>query len=148
MDTKKHYIMIALSHLAMILSLFFPLINVNEQRIGIGGAENTESYFINIISYVKNEIYPLTGICMTILMIISVLGIVNAMIGIFSKKINNTNVKIAFIFGFSSAIGAALLLYSNSILLFSILAGSFALISYASIKLFMAEEKQGEQKGE
>jgi hypothetical protein len=148
MDTKKHYIMIAFSHLAAIISLFFPLINVNEQRIGAGGFENTESYFINIISYVRNEIYPLTGICLMVIMIIAIMGIVNAIVGIFSKKINNTSAKMAFVFGFSSAICAALLLYSNSVLLFSILASSFALISFASIKLLMAEEKQSEQKGE
>ena len=79
---------------------------------------------------------------MMALIVLEFVGIVNALVGFFSKKLNSLNVKLAFVYGFSSAIFAALLLYSSSGLLFLIFACSFAIISYASIKLLMAEEKQ------
>lgn len=146
MSNKKYFLFISISHLVVILASFFPLINVDELRIGIGGAENTETYFINIVNYVQNEIYPLTGIFIVSLMIVATIGIINSMIGFFSKKLNSTNVKLAFILGFSSAIFAALLMYSNSVAFFIICASSFALISFSAIKLIRAEEKQEDSK--
>jgi hypothetical protein len=79
-------------------------------------------------------------------MILSTLGAVNSMMGIFSKKIRSINVKLAFIFGFSEATLAALLLYSQSTALFVISVVSFVLISVASIKLIRIEERENEQK--
>ena len=118
---------------------------VNALRIGASVTE-AEPYYMNVVNYLQNEIYPLTGIFMISLMIMASLGVVNSMIGIFSKKILPVNVKLSFIFGFSEATLAALLLYSGSVSLFIISATAFALISLAAIKLIKLEERQDEQK--
>jgi hypothetical protein len=145
MRYKKFHIIIAIAHSAVIFSMFFPLINVNALRLGVS-ANEASPYFMNVINYMQTEIYPLTGIIMISLMILSTLGAVNSMMGIFSKKIRSINVKLAFIFGFSEATLAALLLYSQSTALFIISVVSFVLISVASIKLIRIEERENEQK--
>ena len=145
MRLKKFHIIIASAHSLVVLAMFFPLINVNALRIGASVAE-AEPYYMNVVNYLQNEIYPLTGIFMISLMIMASLGVVNSMIGIFSKKILPVNVKLSFIFGFSEATLAALLLYSGSVSLFIISATAFALISLAAIKLIKLEERQNEQK--
>ena len=143
MSNKKYFLAIIISHLAVIISLFFPLINVDEIRIGISGVEGTETYFINVVEYIQTDIYPLTSIIMISLMIMATFGVVNSVVGIFIRKLHAVNVKLSFIFGFSSAIFAALLLYSSSVVLSLICAGSFIIISVASIRLIKAEEQQG-----
>ncbi len=143
---KKYYLMNIISHAVVIASLFFPLINVNELRIGVAGAGVADPYYMNIISFLQNEIYPLTAIFMILLMVFAALGAANSVIGIFSKKIRSINVKLAFILGFSEATLAALLLYSRSTALFIICAVSFALISLAAIKLIRIEERENEQR--
>ena len=145
MRLKKFHIIIASAHSRVVLDMFFPLINVNALRIGASVTE-AEPYYMNVVNYLQNEIYPLTGIFMISLMIMASLGVVNSMIGIFSKKILPVNVKLSFIFGFSEATLAALLLYSGSVSLFIISATAFALISLAAIKLIKLEERQNEQK--
>ena len=145
MRLKKFHIIIASAHSLVVLAMFFPLINVNALRIGASVTE-AEPYYMNVVNYLQNEIYPLTGIFMISLMIMASLGVVNSMIGIFSKKILPVNVKLSFIFGFSEATLAALLLYSGSVSLFIISATAFALISLAAIKLIKLEERQDEQK--
>ena len=145
MRLKKFHIIIASAHSLVVLAMFFPLINVNALRIGASVTE-AEPYYMNVVNYLQNEIYPLTGIFMISLMIMASLGVVNSMIGIFSKKILPVNVKLSFIFGFSEATLAALLLYSGSVSLFIISATAFALISLAAIKLIKLEERQNEQK--
>ena len=145
MRLKKFHIIIASAHSLVVLAMFFPLINVNALRIGASVTE-AEPYYMNVVNYLQNEIYPLTGIFMISLMIMASLGVVNSMIGIFSKKILPVNVKLSFIFGFSEATLAALLLYSGSVSLFIISATAFALISLAAIKLIRLEERQNEQK--
>lgn len=145
MRYKRFHFIIACAHTVTILAMFFPLINVNALRIGASASE-AEPYFMNVINYLQNEIYPLTAIFMISLMILASLGAANSVIGIFSKKISPINVKLAFILGFSEATLAALLLYSGSVALFIICAVSFALISLASIKIIRLEERQNEQK--
>ena len=125
--------------------MFFPLINVNALRIGATVGE-ADPYFMNVVNYLQNEIYPLTAIFMILLMVFAALGAANSVIGIFSKKIRSINVKLAFILGFSEATLAALLLYSRSTALFIICAVSFALISLAAIKLIRIEERENEQR--
>ncbi len=145
MRYKKFHIIIACAHSFVVTSMLFPLINVNALRIGASVSE-ADPYYMNVINFLQNEIYPLTGIFMISLMILASLGAANSVMGIFSKKIRPINVKLAFIFGFSEATLAALLLYSSSVALFVICAASFALISLAAIKLIRLEERQNEQK--
>lgn len=145
MRYKSFHIIIASAHTLSILAMFFPLINVNSLRIGATASE-AEPYYMNVVNYLRNEIYPLTGIFMISLMIMASFGVVNSMMGIFSKKISPPNVKLSFILGFSEATLAALLLYSGSVALFLISASAFALISIAAIKLIRIEERQNEQK--
>ena len=145
MRYKNFHIIIAAAHSFVVTAMFFPLINVNSQRIGATVSE-AEPYYMNVVNYLRNEIYPLTGIFMITLMILASLGAVNSMMGVFSKKIRPVNVKLSFILGFSEATLAALVLYSNSIALFVICAVSFVLVSVSSIKLIRLEERLNEQK--
>ena len=145
MRYKNFHIIIAAAHSFVVTAMFFPLINVNSQRIGATVSE-AEPYYMNVVNYLRNEIYPLTGIFMITLMILASLGAVNSMMGVFSKKIRPVNVKLSFILGFSEATLAALLLYSGSGALFLISASAFALISIAAIKLIRIEERENENK--
>lgn len=145
MRYKNFHIIIAAAHSFVVTAMFFPLINVNSQRIGATVSE-AEPYYMNVVNYLRNEIYPLTGIFMITLMILASLGAVNSMMGVFSKKIRPINVKLSFILGFSEATLAALLLYSGSGALFLISASAFALISVAAIKLIRIEERENENK--
>ena len=145
MRYKKFHIIIAVAHSFVVTAMFFPLINVNALRIGVSIGE-ADPYFMNVVNYLQNEIYPLTGIFMISLMILASLGAINSIMGIFSKKIRPINVKLAFIFGFSEATLAALLLYSGSAALFAICAVSFVLVSFSAIKLIRLEERLNEQK--
>ena len=145
MRYKNFHIIIAAAHSFVVMAMFFPLINVNSQRIGATVSE-AEPYYMNVVNYLRNEIYPLTGIFMIALMILASLGAVNSMMGVFSKKIRPVNVKLSFILGFSEATLAALLLYSGSVALFLISASAFALISVAAIKLIRIEERENENK--
>ena len=137
---KKYYLMNIISHAVVIASLFFPLINVNELRIGVAGAGVADPYYMNIVSFLQNEIYPLTGFLMIGLMVLSTLGVANSVYGLVTKRVNTFTTMSAFLLGFSSAALAALLLYSSSTVLFIICAISFAICSYCSIKLFRVEE--------
>ena len=145
MRYKNFHIIIAAAHSFVVTAMFFPLINVNSQRLGATVSE-AEPYYMNVVNYLRNEIYPLTGIFMITLMILASLGAVNSMMGVFSKKIRPVNVKLSFILGFSEATLAALLLYSGSVALFLISASAFALISIAAIKLIRIEERENENK--
>lgn len=146
---KKYYLMNIISHAAVITSLFFPLINVNELRIGAVGVGSNEPYYMNIVSFLQNEIYPLTGLLIISLMVLSALGLANSVYGLVTKKVNGFTTKSAFVLGFSSATLAALLLYSSSAILFTICAVSFAICSYCSIKLFKVyESNSAENQGE
>lgn len=145
MRYKKFHIITVVAHSFVVTCMFFPLINVNALRIG-GSVGDADPYFMNVVNYLQNEIYPLTGIFMISLMILASMGAANSVMGIFSKKIRPVNVKLSFIFGFSEATMAALLLYSGSVALFFICAVSFALISFTSIKLIKIEERLNEQK--
>lgn len=143
---KKYYLMNIISHSAVIISLFFPLINVNELRIGVAGAGVADPYYMNIVSFLQNEIYPLTGLLIIALMVLSALGVANSVYGFVTKTVKSFTTKISFLLGFSSAALAALLLYSSSAILFVICAVSFAICSFCSIKLFRLEEAQTEEK--
>ena len=143
---RKYYLIIALSHLTVVVSMLFPLINVNELRIGVAGAQNAEPYYMNIISFLQNEIYPITGILMLVFVGISIFGFALSIYGFVSKKLKSFSVKLSFIAGFGSASLGALLLYSNSTMLFIICALSFGIISFCTIKLVRLEERQESSK--
>ena len=143
---KKYHVAIVISNTIVLTSLFFPLINVNELRIGTAGAGVAEPHFINIVSFLQTEIYPLTGFLMIALMVLLSLGIANSIYGLVTKRINSFTAKASFLLGFSSAVLAALLLYSRSSILFIICVVSFVVDSVSSIQLFRAEEAQNEEK--
>lgn len=143
---RKYYLIIAISHLAVVVSMLFPLINVNELRLGVAGAQKAEPYYMNIISFLQNEIYPITGILMLIFVGISIFGFILALYGFISKKLKSFSVKLSFIAGFGSASLGALLLYSKSTMLFIICALSFVIISFCAIKLVRLEERQESSK--
>ena len=139
---RKFYIAILVSHLSLIVSMIFPVLKVNEIRLTPGGAGSAQVQNLNLFQYIAKEVSPITGYFMIFLLVIAIGGIVNSVYGIISKKVGSLSVKLAFVFGFSSAAMAALQLYSNSALLLIICIVTFAIISVASVKLIKMDEVQ------
>ncbi len=141
---KKHFLLIMLSHLIVVLSLFAPLIRVSENRLNTSGSTiaetNTETNNLNIFQYVYNDIYTVTAVAMIILAVLSLVGIGTAVYGIVKKEVNTRAVKISFALSFSLSAMGALQMYSKSYVLFIICAVCFFVASICSIRL-MKQEK-------
>lgn len=143
---RKYCIMILVSHLSLVVSMFFPVLTVSEIRLAPWGAGDQQEQSLNIIDYMNKAISPITGYFMIFLLIVAILGIGNAVFGIARKNVNSLSVKLAFIFGFSSAAMAALQIYSGSVLLLLISVATFVVISFASVKLIKMDEVENAQK--
>ena len=141
---RKYYIAILISHLTLVISLFFPVISVNEIRLMPWADTQSEAQSLNLIEYTAKSINPVTAYLMIAFLVIAVVGAGNAIFGIVSKKLNSLSVKLSFIFGFSSAAMAAVQLYSGSSTLILICVLTFAIISLASLRLIKLEDKKEE----
>lgn len=137
---KKHFLLIMLSHLIVVLSLFAPLIRVSENRLNNSGITTADTNYLNIFQYVYNDIYTVTAVVMIILAVLSLVGIGTAVYGIVKKEVNTRAVKISFALSFSLSAMGALQMYSKSYVLFIICAVCFFVASICSIRL-MKQEK-------
>lgn len=138
---KKYYITIIISHLAVALTLLFPVLRVDEIRLSLSGGTTTSAYYMNLFDYLVNEINILAGVFIFILALLNVTGIIIAIYGIFSKSERSLHVILSFALGFSSATMSALQIYLGSIALLVISIVSFALIAFSSIRLMKIDEK-------
>ena len=138
---KKYYINIIISHLAVAVTLFFPVLRVDEIRLGLSGGTTTSAYYMNLFDYLSNEINVIAGVFILILAILNVCGILIAIYGIFDKKKKSFPVILSFALGFSSATMSAIQIYLGSKALLLISVAAFALVAYSSIKLMKIEEK-------
>ena len=141
---RKYYIAILVSHLTLAVTLFFPVINVDEIRLMPWADAQSEAQSLNLIEYTAKSINPVTAYLMIAFLVVAVVGAGNAVFGLISKKLNTVSVKLSFIFGFSSASMAAMQIYSVSNVLIIICAITFAVISIASIRLIRLEETVSE----
>ena len=141
---RKYYIAILISHLTLAVTLFFPVINVDEIRLMPWADAQSEAQSLNLIEYTAKSINPVTAYLMIAFLVVAVVGAGNAVFGLISKKLNTVSVKLSFIFGFSSASMAAMQIYSVSNVLIIICAITFAVISIASIRLIRLEETVSE----
>ena len=141
---RKYYIAILISHLTLVISLFFPVISVNEIRLMPLVNSVSEAQSLNLIEYTAKSINPVTAYLMIAFLVVAAVGAGNAIFGIVSKKLNSLSVKLSFIFGFSSAAMAAVQLYSGSSTLIVICVLTFAIISLASLRLIKLEDKKEE----
>ena len=141
---RKYYIAILVSHLTLAVTLFFPVINVDEIRLMPWADAQSEAQSLNLIEYTAKSINPVTAYLMIAFLVVAVVGAGNAVFGLISKKLNAVSVKLSFIFGFSSASMAAMQIYSVSNVLIIICAITFAVISIASIRLIKLEETASE----
>lgn len=137
---KKHFLLIMLSHLIVVLSLFAPLIRVSENRLNNSGITTADTNYLNIFQYVYNDIYTVTAVVMIILAVLSLVGIGTAVYGIVKKEVNTRAVKISFALSFSLSAMGAFQMYSKSYFLFIICAVCFFVASICSIRL-MKQEK-------
>lgn len=137
---NKAYMAIFLSHLMVLIVLFTPIIRVTEIKMDLIGQKLENSYFVNIIDFVRVERYSLTSVLMLILSIGQMVGLVNAIYGLFKKGYSHTSINLTFACSFVVALLGALHLYSKSYALFFICAASFFVISFCSVKLIKAEE--------
>ncbi|MBQ8545355.1 MAG: hypothetical protein IJ437_00235 [Clostridia bacterium] len=138
---KKYYAIIILAHLIVPISLLFPILRVNEIRLGLSGGTTTSEHYMNIIEYIASDIYTITGILILFLALIQLAGVGIAVVGLVEKSVRSILVRLSFISSFSCAILAALQIYSGSRILFIICAVSFVTIAFSSIRLMKIEEK-------
>ena len=137
---NKAYISVLLSHLVVLVVLFTPIIRVMEIKMDMLGQKIENSFFVNIIDYLKGERYSLTSVFMMLLTLGQLLGIANALYGLFKKGYSHTSISITFACSFLVALLGALQLYSKSYALFIICAVAFFVISFCSVKLIKAEK--------
>ena len=138
---KKFFLIIALSHLVVPVSMLFPVLKVNEIRLASSGGTLTDEYYINLFQYIYTDIHTFTGFLTVSLVVLQILAVIVALFGLFSKKLNSVFVRILFVSCFLCAILAALQIYAGSSILFIISAISFGIIAFASVKLMKLEEK-------
>ncbi len=143
---KKYYLIIMLAHLAVPVSLLFPVLRVDEIRLGVSGATTTSAYYLNIFEFIYSDIYTLTGLFILFLAIAQIAGVIIAIVGMSNKTIKHIPILLSFVLGFSSAIMSALQIYSGSYMLFIISAISFVVVSIFSVNLMKLEEKQKAQQ--
>jgi hypothetical protein len=137
---KKYFVLILISHLAMIGSLFAPLIRVSENRLNNTGITLVDTNYVNIIQYVYNDIYTVTAVFMIILSLISIGGAILSVIGITRESLSTKIVKISFGCCFSRAAMGALQMYSKSYVLFLICAVCFFASAICTIRLMRLEK--------
>ena len=136
---KKYYLLSLICHGCVALSLCFPLISVSESRLNNTGNTLVDTNFLNIFQYVYNDIYTITAILMIILGVVEILGALNCIYAISKKHVSRLASKLAFLFGFSSAIMGALQVYSRSYLFFFICAAAFVLNQVCAIRIMKLE---------
>lgn len=136
---RKIYIINLISHMAVLLALLTPVIRITEIRMSLSGEKETFSHYVNIIQFVKDDIYSFTSIYMLFLTFVHVVGIVNAVAGVARERFSHLSINLTIICGFASALMGALHLYSKSYTLFAICALSFLAIAVCSIKLVKME---------
>ena len=138
---KKYYAIIMVAYLVVPISLLFPVLRVNEIRLGLSGGTTTSENYMNLFDYIYNDIYIITGLLMLALVIVQIVAAIIALLGLINKEVKSIFVRLTFIASFSCAILAALQMYSGSHALFIICAASFVTIAFASIRLMKIEEK-------
>ena len=136
---NKAYTAVLLSHLTAFIVLFTPIIRVTEIKMDTVGQRLENSYFVNIIDFLKTEKSSLTAILMVLLAFGQLIGIINAIYGIAKKEYSHMSINITFACSFMVALLGAVHLYSKSYALFSICAVAFFVVSYCSVKLIKAE---------
>ena len=137
---KKLYIATLVSHMAVLIALFIPVICMTETRMNIWGEKETFSYFVNVIQFLKDDIYSISSIQTMFLILVHICGIINAIVGLVREEYSHFSINVTIICGFASALLGALHLYSKSYALFAICAISFFAISFCSIKLVKLEK--------
>jgi len=136
---NKAYIAVLLSHLTAFVVLFTPIIRVTEIKMDVVGQRLENSYFVNIIDYIKMEKSSLPAIIMVTLALGQLVGIGNSIYGVVKKEYSHISISLTFACGFLVALLGAVQLYSKSYALFSVCAVAFFVVSFCSVKLIKAE---------
>lgn len=137
---SKAYFTILLSHITLCIVLFTPIIRVVEIKMNSIGQKIENSFFANIVNFVRLEKSSLTAILTVVLALIQLAGVINAFYGLVKKGYSHTSINLTFVCGFAAAILGAVHLYSKSYALFAICAIAFFAVSFCSVKLIKAEE--------
>lgn len=137
---NKAYLAVLLSHLTTLVVLFMPIIRVAEIKMDIEGQRFENGFFVNIVEFINIEKYSLTAVLMLIFAVGQLVGIINALYGLFKKGYSHTSINITFSCSFVVALLGALHLYSKSYALFAICATAFLVISFCSVKLIRSEK--------
>lgn len=136
----KAYLAILLSHLTAIVVLFTPVIRVTEIKMNILGQKIENSYFVNIVDFMKAERSKLTTVLMLVLAIMQLVGLLNAIYGLIRKEYSHTSINLTFASGFTIALLGAVHLYSKSYALFIVCAIAFFVVAFCSGKLIKSEK--------
>lgn len=136
---RKIYSVVLFSHIGVLLTLLFPVIRVDEIRMGIENTTETESSYLNFFEFASNPTHILSAFLMTVFIAVHIVGIVNAIYCIITNKANRLLINLTFAYSFASALMGALQLYSMSYVLFTVCAVSFLLIALSSLYLMRKE---------
>ena len=136
---RKIYLIVLLAHIGVLITLLFPVIRVDEIRMGIANIAETESNYLDYFEFMSNPSHILTAWLMTVFLIGHIIGIVNAVFCIITNKGGRVIINLTFACSFASALMGALQLYSQSYILFTVCAVSFLLIALSSLYLIRRE---------
>lgn len=137
---RKYYLLIAIAHMFLTVSLLTPILVISETKVGWGGTTSQIMYRMNLFEYVSYDAYTIVSVFMIMFAILSIIGAVYALIQVFSKKPSTRASKISFALGFASAILGALQVDSKSYVFFVFCVISFFVISFCSIRMMKFDE--------
>ena len=120
---NKAYVAVLLSHLVVIAVLFTPIIRATEIKMDILGQKIENSYYINIVEFLRAEWYSLSAVLMLLLAIGQLVGVINAIYGLAKKGYSHTSINITFVCSFLAALLGALHLYISFIAMFQYVLG-------------------------
>lgn len=129
--SKKYFLSILISHLIVLVSVFFPILNISNTSSSID--------YYNIFSYIRKNPSTYATVLLIIFIVFELAGVANAVYGLIKKDTNHKHILATFLLGFSSAILGAMYISVGSHIFFLICAISFFAISYSSIKLMKLE---------
>ena len=142
----RAHIAIIVSHLAVLVSLFTPIIRVNDVRMSISGEKLSDGSYIDVIQLINSDTHRVITMLTVILMALHLFGIVVSIYGLIKKGYNHLVINLTFLTSFSSGLMGALHLYLGSYIMFSVCAASFVIMAVYSILLVRKEDRVAREK--
>ncbi|MBQ8163686.1 MAG: hypothetical protein IJZ93_04915 [Clostridia bacterium] len=132
---KKHFSVILLSHLIALISLLFPILRVEEMRIGYGGNMRIEFLYTNIFGYTSYDVYIMISVFIIALSFLTFAAIIFDILAMNKKEYTLIYSKVSFFLTLSIAMMGALAAGAGSYMFSLICAVSFVISSVLLIRV-------------